>query len=1433
MQCAKYFSRILYQNILTIILLVLIAPNIYAQCENGSEIECECETAELFCSLDEFDGYSGTLGSFLDYNTSGPSEFCGDKAVINNPSWFSFAAWCDNITIQISFDNCTGNGIFRGLQGVVFSDCTYSEEINCDERCDSETGRFEIELRELTIGETYYLMIDGCGGSICDFEISIDDDCDDHTEDWEEPISEDEIICIGSSVSYNVGNIVGALSYSWYINGTLVETTDNPSNNINWNDEGIFELCVDVSRVCYDVGDAPEPNCSTIIVSAPDAGELDIDDSPECPDEYMEILLQNYNDALNYVQVLIFVDQVGDVILVLEDTHLYDFTWPTCENIKLYSLNFIEDADLEIPDIGDEYYGTNCIDNCCDEICTDLLFEDDKPPRFIRTASDITIDCYDQLALLDIDELEELRVIDNCADKTDVLGVETILVDDCNGGIITREWHFVDPCGLEAYHKQTITILPLPIPQFIDPPSDITMNNLEYESLVIPQLTYHNGLVDSCEVSGSINPVIEDFRNGCSGFVNVLYELNDSCGNQVIAQQRIDIISDAVRRDTTLHFCDSNMQGFVNITKEYLDNYFFQNQPDLKIQYFFSETDLDFDINEISFPINSDQFIDNRIFAKITDTFGCIFEWAIEINLHTNPSLILDIKHESCLDNNDGSIEILSPTDLSNYVILVNSDTLENKLANNLVVDDYNIKVQNQFGCEIDTTISINEGIDIEIDIINIQCNDNGTSLLPEDDFYTVDFIVNGGTGEYTLDLSLNLNQGTFNYTEPISIDIPINNNSTILTATDNIFNCTTTYDLGILTHCSSDCGLGINHIDYNCDNNDTPLDPNDDFYLVNINVSSQNAASSNQYNLFVDDILTYTFNYDEENSFILAADNLISELKFEDVTQNACNLIFSTDILKPCSDLCQLEINIETVECIDPNTPWDNDDDLFQVQILVNGSNASSSFSLTPNGEPLEYGELILLDANLISNGIITINVFDSVDTNCNSNVQVEPPLPCSSPCEIELLNLEILECNDNLTGSQDDDFFNVSINIANISDPGSQYNLVDSQTNSFGPYNYGSEYTIGPFVADGNDIILSLIDQSNLNCHLDLTFSKDPCSTCNNEIVIIYDYLILDCVHPFINLTGESSSDIEEYNWSGPNGFTSTLPAIEVDMEGEYTLEATFNDGCQDQTSIAISSNQIFPQITFEEIPNLNCETGLSCVSASTSNEDFEYYWYDLDENLISNSRGEHCFDESGEYILEIINTETGCLTSEFFEIEDPTYPIISLEEEITIINDQVLTLYPSLNIDESLIAEVIWTTNAKLSCYDCLSPSIIQVEDNTVATLSIITTEGCETNAEVLIRVETKSGVYIPNIFRPSMGDNFTIYSNEVTTIEKMSIWDRWGNLIYDATDFSSNDSSLGWDGTKSGNQISDGVYVFAIQYQSNGKEENVFGSVTLLK
>lgn len=140
---------------------------------------------------------------------TGASAF---DVVIDNNSWIKFTASNTTATLDVNVSNCfTGNGIqmqiFEGVNCTNFTPVSNFEE--------SASG-FIITANNLTIGNDYYLMVDGFAGDICNYTITANSGVQ------FPDIADVAPICDGGSVVLTAP--AGATSYEWQHNGATTQS---------------------------------------------------------------------------------------------------------------------------------------------------------------------------------------------------------------------------------------------------------------------------------------------------------------------------------------------------------------------------------------------------------------------------------------------------------------------------------------------------------------------------------------------------------------------------------------------------------------------------------------------------------------------------------------------------------------------------------------------------------------------------------------------------------------------------------------------------------------------------------------------------------------------------------------------------------------------------------------------------------------------------------------------------------------------------------------------------------------------------------------------------------------------------------------------------------------------------------------------------------
>ncbi len=152
---------------------------------------------------------------------------------------------------------------------------------------------------------------------------------------------------------------------------------------------------------------------------------------------------------------------------------------------------------------------------------------------------------------------------------------------------------------------------------------------------------------------------------------------------------------------------------------------------------------------------------------------------------------------------------------------------------------------------------------------------------------------------------------------------------------------------------------------------------------------------------------------------------------------------------------------------------------------------------------------------------------------------------------------------------------------------------------------------------------------------------------------------------------------------------------------------------------------------------------------------------------------------------------------------------------------------------------ITTIDWMPPGGLSCTDCPDPLITAIGDIDYI-ITITDANGCSLSDTLEVRSDIDDiPVFIPNAFSPNgdgINDLHRIYvtSPAIESISSYQIYDRWGNLVYQASNYDPADPSIGWDGTSKSQLCPIAVYSVVAQLRLlTGDVVTVSGDVTLVR
>lgn len=292
-----------------------------------------------------------------------------------------------------------------------------------------------------------------------------------------------------------------------------------------------------------------------------------------------------------------------------------------------------------------------------------------------------------------------------------------------------------------------------------------------------------------------------------------------------------------------------------------------------------------------------------------------------------------------------------------------------------------------------------------------------------------------------------------------------------------------------------------------------------------------------------------------------------------------------------------------------------------------------------------------------------------------------------------------------------------------------------------------------------------------------------------------------------------------------------------------GTYTvsLKVVSDFGCADSTSRAIVINPN-PTVNFTISDTTGCEPlciDFQDASSVTTGSNIQWSWAAGDGTAFNASSFSHCYNNDSIFapnLLDVtltVTSDSGCVSvltkSDYVTVyPEPMAAFSVLPAASTIVN-------PVVTITDLSIGTDFWSWNfGDTNTSASPMPPSYTYSDTGAYTIQLITTTnyGCADTSYQTVIIEPEFVFYIPNAFTPNddgINDTFTGNGIFITDFE-MSIFDRWGNLVYHTEEI-----NKPWDGkVKQGKELGlRDTYVYQIKvtdFKSN--KHSYKGTVTLV-
>jgi gliding motility-associated-like protein len=343
--------------------------------------------------------------------------------------------------------------------------------------------------------------------------------------------------------------------------------------------------------------------------------------------------------------------------------------------------------------------------------------------------------------------------------------------------------------------------------------------------------------------------------------------------------------------------------------------------------------------------------------------------------------------------------------------------------------------------------------------------------------------------------------------------------------------------------------------------------------------------------------------------------------------------------------------------------------------------------------------------------------------------------------------------------------------------------------------------------------DYIVSINDGNG--CSFTDTFSI----TAPNAVVIAIDAnnaATCSASNGNIDISATGGSNTYSYSWTGPNGFTSTSQDITGLAAGCYTVTVTDAGGCSTTQTICVGS---VSNLVMATVPvNVSCNglnNGSACANVTGATAPVSYLW--------SNGANTQCADSlaPGTYVVQVTDA-SGCSATDTIVITEPDPIVVAAD----------IPLYPNGynisvangsdgSIDLTVTGGVLpYQYSWDIATIDSTSEDLQNLSCDTF-TVTITDANGCAITEEYVLTCPPV--IELPTGFSPGnmdgLNDYYVIHGIETFTDNKFTVFNRWGQVIYEKEGYAND-----WAGTNfQGRLMPDGVYfvLFTVNVPNQGE------------
>jgi gliding motility-associated-like protein len=306
-------------------------------------------------------------------------------------------------------------------------------------------------------------------------------------------------------------------------------------------------------------------------------------------------------------------------------------------------------------------------------------------------------------------------------------------------------------------------------------------------------------------------------------------------------------------------------------------------------------------------------------------------------------------------------------------------------------------------------------------------------------------------------------------------------------------------------------------------------------------------------------------------------------------------------------------------------------------------------------------------------------------------------------------------------------------------------------------------------------------------------------------------------------------------KYQWITPTNFLSCTncsnPVTSSPDDITYLVRGTDAIGCSAVDSVIIKVKKPFTMTIIPNADSVCIGDGIQLNASYAEN----YLW--TPANTLNNAFiGNPIASPTTNTTYKVVGYDSAnCFKdSAFVDIAAFNKPSVEAGPDKTIKSGSPASISAVYSND---ITSWRWTPPKGLDCSDCPTP-VANPNTTTTYTIEVENSGGCISTDKITIFTTcTSENIFIPNTFSPNgdgVNDIFYPRGRGINKIKGMKIFNRWGEIVFERSNFFANDPALGWNGLIKGKKAPADVYVFIIEVICDNTDlVSQNGNITLLR